>query len=146
MQGDPEIIELLNEILTAELTAINQYFIHAKMRSNWGFDRLAAVARKESIEEMMHAEKLLHRILFFDGAPNMSQLFNLRIGQNVKEQIEFDLALEARELFVLGLDDAFQLIVEDVEGLDLLHRQHLLGFRRPEDHRDEEDADADADA
>jgi bacterioferritin len=94
MKGDAKVIAYLQEVLTAELTAINQYFLHAEMMENWGYERLAKITKKESIEEMMHAEKLLHRMLYLDGSPNMSELFPLRIGQTVKEQIENDLALE----------------------------------------------------
>lgn len=94
MKGDARVLEYLQEVLTAELTAINQYFLHAEMMENWGYERLAKITKKESIEEMMHAEKLLHRMLYLDGAPNMSELFPLRIGQTVKEQLENDLALE----------------------------------------------------
>jgi len=72
MKGDPKIIELLNDVLKAELTAINQYFLHAEMCENWGYERLAKLIRKESIEEMVHAEKLIERILYLDGTPNMS--------------------------------------------------------------------------
>jgi bacterioferritin len=94
MKGDARVLEYLQEVLTAELTAINQYFLHAEMMENWGYERLAKITKKESIEEMMHAEKLLHRMLYLDGSPNMSELFPLRIGQTVKEQLENDLALE----------------------------------------------------
>jgi len=94
MQGDPKVLAYLQETLKAELTAINQYFLHAEMMENWGYERLAKITKKESIEEMMHAEKLLHRMLYLDGSPNMSELFTLRIGQTVKEQLENDLALE----------------------------------------------------
>ena len=94
MTGDPKVLAYLQECLKAELTAINQYFLHAEMMENWGYERLAKITKKESIEEMMHAEKLLHRMLYLDGSPNMSELFTLRIGQTVKEQIENDLALE----------------------------------------------------
>ncbi|MGJ5820407.1 bacterioferritin [Paludibaculum fermentans] len=94
MKGDAKVIEYLQEVLTAELTAINQYFLHAEMMENWGYERLAKITRKESIEEMVHAEKLLHRMLYLDASPNMSELFPLRIGQTVKEQIENDLAVE----------------------------------------------------
>ena len=94
MHGDPKVIEYLQEVLTGELTAINQYFLHAEMMENWGYKRLAAKTRKESIEEMGHAEKLLERMLYLDGAPNMKLLFPLRIDQTVKEQIENDLQVE----------------------------------------------------
>lgn len=94
MQGDPEIIELLNEVLTAELTAINQYFIHAKMRSNWGFHRLAAVARKESIEEMEDAEKIIDRILYLDGVPNLQRYDPVLVGETIPEQLALELQTE----------------------------------------------------
>jgi bacterioferritin len=94
MQGDRRVIELLNEQLTSELTAINQYFLHAKMQQSWGYVRLAAHTRAESIDEMRHAEALTDRILFLDGLPNYQRLQPLRIGQTVREQFEFDLAIE----------------------------------------------------
>jgi bacterioferritin len=98
MKGDKKVIEFLNEVLKAELTAINQYFLHAEMMNNWGYKRLYKHTRKESIEEMKHAEALMERILFLDATPNMSELFTLRIGHNVKAQIENDLALELEAL------------------------------------------------
>jgi bacterioferritin len=94
MQGSARVIELLNEQLTSELTAINQYFLHAKMQQNWGLAALAAHTRAESIEEMNHAEALADRILFLDGLPNFQRLLALRIGQDVKEQFENDMAIE----------------------------------------------------
>ena len=94
MRGDDEIIELLNEQLTSELTAINQYFLHAKMQENWGYTKLAAHTRAESIEEMTHAERLTDRILFLEGLPNYQKLLALRIGQTVREQFESDMAIE----------------------------------------------------
>ena len=94
MKGDPKIIAILNEVLKAELTAINQYFLHAEMLENWGYERLAKHTRKESIEEMTHAEKLMERILLLDGGPNMSDYFKINIGQDVKAQLKNDLDLE----------------------------------------------------
>ena len=94
MQGDARVIELLNEQLTSELTAINQYFLHAKMQENWGYNKLAAHTRAESIEEMTHAERLTDRILFLEGLPNYQKLLALRIGQTVREQFEADMAVE----------------------------------------------------
>jgi bacterioferritin len=94
MQGDARVIELLNEQLTSELTAINQYFLHAKMQENWGYTKLAAHTRAESIEEMTHAERLTDRILFLEGLPNYQKLLALRIGQTVREQFESDMAIE----------------------------------------------------
>ena len=94
MQGDARVIELLNEQLTSELTAINQYFLHAKMQENWGYTKLAAHTRAESIEEMTHAERLTDRILFLEGLPNYQKLLALRVGQTVREQFESDMAIE----------------------------------------------------
>jgi bacterioferritin len=94
MRGDDEIIALLNEQLTSELTAINQYFLHAKMQQNWGLTKLAAYTRSESMDEMRHAELITDRILFLEGLPNYQRLFSLRIGQSVREQLQSDLAIE----------------------------------------------------
>jgi bacterioferritin len=94
MEGDQDVITLLNEQLTAELTAINQYFLHAKMQENWGYTRLARHTREESIDEMRHAETLTDRILFLEGLPNYQRLSPLRIGQTVPEQLRSDLAIE----------------------------------------------------
>jgi bacterioferritin len=94
MRGDDEVIALLNEQLTSELTAINQYFLHSKMQANWGFTKLAEHTRAESIEEMQHAEKITNRILFLEGLPNYQRLFSLRVGQTVPEQFTCDLAVE----------------------------------------------------
>ena len=88
MKGDPDVIELLNEVLTAELTAINQYFIHAKMCEDWGYHRLAKKKRHESIEEMHHADWVISRILLLEGVPNMQRLFPVRVGENAVEQHE----------------------------------------------------------
>ena len=94
MRGNKQVIKHLNDILKAELTAINQYFLHAKMCKNWGYLRLADFNRKESISEMTHAEKLMDRILFLDGTPNMTDIGPIKVGSNVKAQLESDLALE----------------------------------------------------
>jgi bacterioferritin len=94
MQGDSQVIEFLNEQLTAELTAINQYFLHAKMQENWGYTKLAAHTRHESIDEMRHAEVLTERILFLEALPNYQRLFALRVGETVKEQFESDMLIE----------------------------------------------------
>jgi bacterioferritin len=94
MKGNEGVIAILNECLKGELTAINQYFLHAEMCENWGYMKLASYGRKESIDEMKHAEALMERILYLDGMPTMSELFPLRIGRTVKEQLENDLALE----------------------------------------------------
>src|SRR4051794_25978830 len=94
MQGDERVIEFLNEQLTAELTAINQYFLHAKMQENWGYTKLAKFTKHESIDEMKHAEVLTDRILFLDGLPNYQRLFALRIGESVPEQFKCDMQVE----------------------------------------------------
>ncbi|TPG33668.1 bacterioferritin [Mycolicibacterium hodleri] len=94
MQGDADVLKLLNEQLTSELTAINQYFLHSKMQENWGFTELATHTRKEAFEEMNHAEAITDRILLLDGLPNYQRLFSLRVGQTLREQFEADLAIE----------------------------------------------------
>ena len=94
MQGEEKVIEILNEALTAELTAVNQYFLHAKMCADWGYNELAAYTRAESIDEMRHAEILIDRILFLEGMPNMQRYFKIAIGKDVKEQFENDVKLE----------------------------------------------------
>lgn len=106
MRGDERTIELLNEQLTAELTAINQYFLHGKMQEHWGYSKLAKHTRAESIDEMRHAEVLTDRILFLEGLPNYQRLFPLRIGENVKEQFESDrlIEVEAIDRLRLGID------------------------------------------
>ena len=93
-QADPRIIAMLNQILTNELTAINQYFLHAEMCRDWGYERLYVVVRKESIDEMKHAERLIERILYLKGVPNVQRLGKVRIGETVEEQFRSDLALE----------------------------------------------------
>jgi bacterioferritin len=101
MQGDPKVIDYLNKALRHELTAINQYWLHYRLLNNWGLLDMAKVWRKESIEEMQHADRITDRIIFLDGFPNMQVLDPLRIGQNVKEIIDCDLAAEhsARNLY-----------------------------------------------
>ena len=94
MKGNPKVIAELNKALREELTAINQYFLHAEMCENWGYQKMATHTRKESIEEMQHAEKLMERILLLDGAPNMTDYFKINIGQNLKQQLQNDLELE----------------------------------------------------
>ncbi len=110
MQGDPRLIDALNDILTAELTAINQYFVHAKMCKNWGYERLAQTNRTESIGEMKHADAIIDRILFLEGVPNMQRLEKVRVGETVPEQLELDLALEM--VAVKRLNDTIALAVE----------------------------------
>jgi bacterioferritin len=111
MRGNDTIIQYLNEVLKAELTAINQYFLHAKMCDNWGYQRLAHHSREESIDEMKHAEMCIERILFLEGTPNMSDMFPIKVGSNVKAQHENDLALEIAA--VARLNKAVKAAVEE---------------------------------
>jgi bacterioferritin len=122
MQGDPRVIELLNEVLTGELTAINQYFLHAKLCGHWGFDRLADYVRGESIDEMKHAEALIERILYLDGLPNLQRMSSITIGEDVAEQFALDLDLEAVALERLRRGVALCLEVGDSGSRDLLER------------------------
>jgi bacterioferritin len=94
MKGNEEVIQVLQDVLCAELTAVNQYFIHARMCENWGYARLAAYTRKESIEEMKHAQEVIDRILYFDGAPNVQKYMKINVGLDVPEQFHNDLDLE----------------------------------------------------
>jgi bacterioferritin len=94
MRGDPEVLELLNEVLTSELTAINQYFIHYRMLENFGYERLAKKKKEESVEEMHHADEIIQRILFLEGVPNMQRLSPVKVGENPMEMHKCDLALE----------------------------------------------------
>ena len=98
MKGDPEVIELLNACLAHEFTTINQYFIHSRMCQDWGYEKLAKKKYDESLEEMRHADRIIQRILFLDGVPNMQKLNPVRVGENVKEQHEVDLQLELEAL------------------------------------------------
>ena len=113
MQGDSEIIKLLNEQLTSELTAINQYFLHSKMQEHWGFTELAKHTRDESFEEMRHAETLTNRILMLNGLPNYQRLASLRVGQTLREQFEADLAIEYEVLARLKPAIVFCRVKED---------------------------------
>ena len=114
MKGDPKVIAVLNEVLKAELTAINQYFLHAEMCANWGYYRLAGHTRKESIEEMVHAERCIERILYLDGSPNMSDYFKINIGQTVEQQYKNDVQLEYDA--VKRLNDGIQLCIAVNDG------------------------------
>lgn len=106
MNGNPEVIEILNEVLTAELTAINQYFIDAKMLQNWGYERLGDKFRHESIDEMKDAEALIERILYLDGVPNLQRLSPVRVGEDVAEKLQLALQveIEAVERLTRGIE------------------------------------------
>ncbi len=94
MKGNEQVVQVLNDVLCAELTGINQYFIHAMMCRNWHYKRLAEHVRKESIEEMQHAQEVIERILYLEGAPNLQKYMKINVGQTVPEQFEYDLQLE----------------------------------------------------
>ena len=122
MKGSKDVIDLLNEVLAGELVAINQYFLHAKMCENWGYLRIAAKVRHESIDEMKHADELADRILFLDGLPNFQRLDRLTIGQTVPEQFRADVELEYRA--IKRLNDGIRLCRDhgDNASEDLLTR------------------------
>lgn len=98
MIGDPRVTEVLNDVLTNELTAINQYYLHSAMQKNWGYTKLADHTYHESIDEMKHADLLIHRLLFLEGHPNLQRLHPLRIGETVKEQLEADMSVEVKAM------------------------------------------------
>jgi bacterioferritin len=124
VQGDPQIIDALNEILTAELTAINQYFVHYKMLENWGYKRIAKKKREESIEEMKHADRVIGRILFLDGVPNMQRMFPVRVGEDPIEMHKLDLEVE-REA-VVRLNKAIALTLAKNEAGTREYLESLL--------------------
>ena len=94
MKGDKQVVTLLNDVLTAELTAVNQYFLHARLCHHWGYDRLYEKVRKESIEEMKHADELIERILYLEGMPNVQRYGKVNVGQTVPEQFQLDVQVE----------------------------------------------------
>ena len=134
MQGDPQVIEVLNEVLTNELTAVNQYFLHARMQKNWGFTKLGDYTYSESIDEMKHADALIERILFLDGHPNVQRLDPVRIGETVPEQLEADLAVEVHAMEALrrGIvvcaekaDTVTRLLLEEILSSEEEHVDYL---------------------
>jgi len=142
MRSDPEIIQTLNEILTSELTAINQYFIHFRMLENWGYQRLAKKKREESIEEMKHADRVIARILYLDGVPNMQRLSPVRVGEDPVEMHKVDLELEVEAVERLNRAIALctskndagtrelldHILKEEEDSVDWLETQlHLIG-------------------
>jgi len=149
MKGDPNILRLLNAQLTNELTAVNQYFLHARMYRHWGFEKLGKKEYEESIGEMKHADKLIDRILMLDGLPNLQALHKLLIGENTQEMLECDLQLEtaaqvtvkegvlaaeqagdyvSRELFVLILEDTEEHIEWLETQLDLIQKVGIQNY------------------
>jgi bacterioferritin len=140
MQGQPEILEILNDVLTAELTAVNQYFGHYKMQENWGYKRLADHTKDESIDEMKHADEVIERILYLDGIPNLQRLGSVRLGESPVEQLRLDLELEREAIarFNAGIAKAVELgdngtrellenmLVSEEEHIDWLETQLSL--------------------
>ncbi|MGR3454809.1 bacterioferritin [Pseudooceanicola sp.] len=137
MKGDEKVIEYLNAALRSELTAVSQYWLHYRLQEDWGFGKIADKSRAESIEEMHHADKLIQRIIFLEGHPNLQKLDPLRIGENLKETMEADLAAEhdARTLYIEARDhcekvgdyvskNLFEELIADEEGhIDYLETQ-----------------------
>ena len=137
MKGNKKVLEFLNDVLTGELTSVNQYFIHAKMCKNWGYLRLADKVRKESIEEMKHADDLIERILYLDGVPNLQRLNKVNVGETVPEQLKLDRQLEVDAVARLNKgialctevgDNGTRELIEDIlvseeEHLDWLETQ-----------------------
>ncbi len=148
MEGNPKVIAALNEALKEELTAISQYFLHSEMCENWRYSKLGAFIKKQSIDEMKHAESLIERILFLDGTPNLTELLHLSVGQTVRDQLQSDLKLELNavgmynRLAALARDegdntsrDLFERLLKDeeehVDWLEAqLHQIKEIGYER----------------
>ena len=158
MKGSQKVIDVLNEVLTNELTAINQYFLHARMCENWGYERLWHAVRAESIDEMKHADEVIERLLYLDGFPNVQRLGKVTIGQTVDEQLRLDLALEQTAIPVLnrgialcrdegdnGTADLLEDLLEDEEEhanwleaqLTLVQQVGLAGYLAEQIKKDE---------
>lgn len=125
MKGNQKLIEALNEVLGSELSGINQYFIHSRMCENWGYQRLAEVDRRESLDEMKHADELIERILHLEGVPNLQRLEKIKVGQKVVEQLKFDLELELSAVALLNTAIALAVEVGDNRTRELL--EEILG-------------------
>jgi bacterioferritin len=134
MRGDEQVIEILNEVLTNELTATNQYYMHYAMQRNWGFTRLAQHTYDESIDEMKHADLLIHRILFLEGHPNLQRLGAVRVGEQVREQLQADMAVEVQAIETLrrgieicrqAADAVTRLLFEDILSSEEAHIDYL---------------------
>lgn len=157
MKGDTQVLEYLNKALKLELTAVNQYFLHARMFDNWGLERLGAYEYHESIDEMKHADKLIERILLLEGLPNLQDLGRLRIGENVPEALQCDLDLEreAHPLYIEAVAHCEQVkdyvsrkilvdILDDEEEhtdwletqLELIERVGLQNYQQTQMHKD----------
>jgi len=143
MKGNEQVINVLNQVLRQELTGINQYFIHAKMCQNWGYERLYKHIREESIEEMKHAAEVIERILFLDGTPNISTYDKIVVGATVKQQLDNDLALETAALAVLrpgiktcieASDDASRELLEHI----LVDEEHHVDWIEAQLHKIDE--------
>jgi bacterioferritin len=143
MQGDPRIIDLLNQVLRKELTGINQYFIHSRMCRNWGYAVLAKAHHEESVDEMKHADQVVQRILFLEGVPNLSDYDRILVGRTVREQIDNDLALEMAALAVLRPGVALCLEAGDHGTRELLEHiiedeEHHVDWIEAQKHKIEE--------
>ena len=143
MKGNEQVINVLNQVLRKELTGINQYFVHAKMCQNWGYERLYKHIREESIEEMKHAAEVIERILFLDGTPNISTYDKIVVGATVKQQLDNDLALETAALAVLrpgiktcieASDDASRELLEHI----LVDEEHHVDWIEAQLHKIDE--------
>jgi bacterioferritin len=148
MRGDPDVINALNELLTHELTAINQYYVHSKMCANWGYKALAKKKMDESKEEMRHADELIERILYLEGVPNMQRLGSVKVGEDAIEQHELDLELEKIaverlnrfvELFRAKADNGTRLLAEEMlkeeeEAVNWLETQLMLVAQLGKEH------------